>query len=184
VAFPDKKYAIIYADPPWAYENWNNKWHEKHSESRWVGRKYPLMSVEDICALPVKDIAADNSLLFMWTISTMIPAALKVIESWGFSYRTMAFVWIKKNLKSDSFFTGMGFYTRSNSEICLLAKRGKTLKRIDKGVRQIVCTPRGRHSEKPAEVRDRIVQLMGDLPRIELFARERIDGWDAWGNEI
>lgn len=183
--FPNKKYQVLLCDPPWAYENWNNKWHAANSDvSRWVGNKYPLMSAKDIAALPVKDITAESSILFMWTISTMIPDALKVIEAWGFTYRTVAFVWVKKNKKADSFFTGMGFWTRSNAEICLLAKRGPTLKRVSKSVRQIVYSPVRGHSQKPPEVRERIVELMGDLPRIELFARDKVEGWDSWGNEI
>lgn len=182
--FEDKKYSIIYADPPWNYENWSQKWHKEHSESRWAGRKYGLMETEDICALPVDSIAAENSVLFLWTISTMIPAALKVIESWGFKYKTLGFVWVKKNKIADSLFWGMGFWTRSNAEICLLAVKGKPLPRISRSVHQVIHSPVKKHSEKPAEARERIVELLGDLPRIELFARERVDGWDAWGNEV
>ncbi len=182
--FPNKKYSIILADPPWDYENWNKKWHQEHAESRWAGKHYDLMPVEDICKLPVNEIADTNAVLFMWTISTMLPNALKVIESWGFKYKTIAFVWIKKNKIKDSFFTGMGFWTRANAEICLLAVKGKPLPRISHSVHQIIYTPIDKHSKKPAESRDRIVELLGDIPRIELFARDRVDGWDAWGNEV
>lgn len=180
---PNKKYSIIYADPPWDYANWNKKWHQEHPESRWAGRKYDLMPIEDIKALPVQDIAAESSVLFMWTISTMIPRALEVIKAWGFEYKTVAFVWVKKNKKSDSLFTGMGFWTRSNAEICLLATRGKIIPRQSKSVRQIILTARQEHSRKPTEARERIVELLGDLPRIELFARENPEGWDVWGKE-
>lgn len=181
---PNKEYSIILADPPWDYANWNKKWHEEHSESRWAGKKYGLMPLEELKALPVQDISADSSVLFLWTISTMIPHALEVIKAWGFTYKTVAFVWVKKNKKADSLFTGMGFWTRSNAEICLLATRGKIIKRQSKSVRQIILTARQEHSRKPIEARERIVELLGDLPRIELFARENPEGWDVWGKEI
>ena len=180
---PSSRYDIIYCDPPWDYENWNKKWHQTHAESRWAGRKYGLMSRDELKALPVNDIAAKNSVIFMWTISTMIPQALEVMQSWGFKYKTVAFVWVKRNKIKDSFFTGMGFWTRSNAEICLLGVKGKPLPRISRSVHQIVYSPVRKHSQKPDEVRDRIVALLGDLPRIELFARERVEGWDGWGDE-
>ena len=181
---PAGPYSIILADPPWDYENWNKKWHEDNKESRWAGKKYPLMTHESMLALPVNDIADKNSVMFMWTISTMLPKALEVMEEWGFKYKTIAFVWVKKNKIADSLFMGMGFWTRSNAEICLLGVKGKPLPRISRSVRQIVLTPIDKHSRKPAEVRDRIVELLGDLPRVELFAREKASGWDVYGNEI
>ncbi len=183
VELPDKKYDILYIDPPWDYKNWNKKWHQEHKESRWAGRKYGLMTTEDLSNLNVGSIAAKNSVLFLWTISTMIPDALKVIESWGFEYKTVGFVWVKKNKIADSFFWGMGFWTRSNAEICLIAVKGKPLPRLSRSVHQIVYSPVRKHSQKPDEVRDKIVQLLGDLPRIELFARNKTEGWDVWGDE-
>jgi N6-adenosine-specific RNA methylase IME4 len=177
-------YDIIYADPPWDYENWNKKWHENNKTSRWAGKKYPLMRHDEMVALPINEIAAKDSVLFMWTISTMLPKALDVMEAWGFKYKTIAFVWVKKNKIADSFFTGMGFWTRSNAEICLLGVKGKPLPRISRSVHQIIYTPIDKHSRKPAEARDKIVQLMGDRPRVELFAREKPDGWDVFGNEV
>jgi len=181
--FPDKKYSIIYCDPPWDYENWNKKWHQENAASRWAGKKYDLMPTDETCKLPVNAIAEDNAVLLMWTISTMLPDALKVIESWGFKYKTVAFVWVKKNKIADTFFTGMGFYTRSNAEICLLAIKGKPLPRMSHSISQIVFSPVRGHSQKPTEVRDKIVQLFGDIPRIELFARDAAAGWDRWGLE-
>ena len=181
---PKNRYEIIYADPPWDYQNWNKAWHESHKESRWAGRKYPLMPTLEICSLPVWDIAAQNAVLFIWTISTMIPDTLKVIEAWGFKYKTIGFVWVKKNLKADSLFTGMGFWTRSNAEICLLATKGKPLPRISRSIHSIILSPRRRHSQKPDEARERIVQLLGDRPRIELFSRDIPVGWDVWGKDI
>lgn len=112
----------------------------------------------------------------------MLREALDVIEAWGFSYKTVAFNWVKQNRNGTGIFMGLGNWTRSNSEICLLATKGKP-KRISGSVRSVVLSPLQQHSRKPAEIRDRIVELMGDLPRIELFAREAAPGWDVWGNE-
>lgn len=175
---------IVYADPPWDYENWNKKWHQEHAESKWAGKKYPLMTHEDMCNLEVGRIASKDAVLFLWTISTMIPKALMVMDGWGFKYKTVAFVWVKKNKIKDSFFMGMGFWTRSNAEICLLGVKGKPLPRVSRSVQQIVYSPVRKHSQKPDEVRERIVTLLGDRPRVELFAREKVDGWTSWGNEI
>lgn len=107
----------------------------------------------------------------------------KVIKAWGFKYKTCAFCWVKQNPKSGGIYSGLGHWTNGNAELCLFAKKG-TPHRVSKNVKQIVLSPRGRHSEKPAEVRERIVQLMGDGTKIELFARQYADGWDCWGNEV
>lgn len=117
----------------------------------------------------------------MWATFPMLREALDVIEAWGFSYKTVAFNWVKQNRNGTGIFMGLGNWTRSNSEICLLATKGKP-KRISGSVRSIVLSPLQQHSRKPAEIRNRIVELMGDLPRIELFAREAAPGWDVWGN--
>lgn len=106
-----------------------------------------------------------------------------MIDAWGFVYKTIAFAWVKENKKSGGLFWGLGNWTRSNVEVCLLATKGKP-KRINAGVHSVVMSPIGRHSEKPSEVRDRIVKLCGDVPRIELFARQEAEGWDCWGNEV
>ena len=177
IPFPDKKYDIIYADPPWSYS-------DKGCNGN-AADHYPTMTVEEICKLPVNvagGIASDNCILFMWATYPMLREALKVIEAWGFSYKTVAFNWVKQNRNGTGIFMGLGNWTRSNSEICLLATKGKP-KRISGSVRSIVLSPLQQHSRKPAEIRDRIVELMGDLPRIELFAREAAPGWDVWGNE-
>lgn len=113
----------------------------------------------------------------------MLKEALEVIEAWGFTYKTVAFNWVKQNKSGVGLFMGLGNWTRSNSEICLLAVKGKP-KRVSAGVHSIILSPLQRHSRKPDETRDRIVELMGDLPRIELFARETAPGWDSWGNEV
>ena len=176
--FPQKKYSIIYADPPWTFKTYSAKGQEKGAE-----RHYRCMSKADIQELPVSGIAADDCILFLWVTWPCIQEGLELIDKWGFQYKTCAFNWVKRNRKSDGWFWGLGFWTRANSEVCLLATKGHP-KRVSKSVHQ-VCDARVRaHSQKPDEVRDRIVKLVGDLPRIELFAREKADGWDAWGDEI
>lgn len=128
-----------------------------------------------------------GAICFLWATFPNIGEAVKVMEAWGFQYKTAAFVWVKTYPKSGKPFWGMGAYTRANAEVCLLgiSKGFKAKEQIKShAVHQIVEAPVGRHSEKPDEVRRRIVELLGDVPRIELFARERVDGWDAWGNEV
>jgi N6-adenosine-specific RNA methylase IME4 len=142
------------------------------------------MEPRDISRLDVGSIAADDSVLLMWTTMPFLQRSFAVIEGWGFAYKTMGFVWVKTYAGTGNIALGMGYYTRSNAELCLLATRGKGLKRVSTSVSQVVLSPRGRHSTKPPEVRDRIVRLFGDVPRIELFARDSALGWDNWGNEI
>jgi N6-adenosine-specific RNA methylase IME4 len=146
-------------------------------------KHYPTMGIEDICALPVADIAAKDSALFLWATFPMLPEALRVIHAWGFTFKTVAFVWLKQNRKSPGWFYGMGYWTRANAEICLMATRGRP-KRNDKSVHQFIISPLEAHSKKPDETRDKIVRLMGGLPRVELFARQTPPGWDVWGNEV
>ena len=169
-----KKYKVIYVDPPWRYERKNvSGAAEKH---------YSTMSLDDIKSLPVDDLADKDCALFLWITFPMLCEAWGVIESWGFRYKSVAFVWIKQNKKAPTFFWGMGNWTRSNAELCLLATKGNP-KRQSKSVHQIIVSPIEEHSKKPDEARKRIVELMGDVPRIELFAREHTPGWDVWGNE-
>ena len=173
----DKKYNIIHADPPWSYKD------KALSGNRGACCKYPVMSIEDICNLPVKDIAGDDCVLFLWVTMPKLNECFKVIEAWGFEYKTSAFTWVKKNKKSGSLFMGMGRWTRANAEICLLATKGKP-KRNSASVHSVILSSIEEHSKKPNETRDRIVQLCGDVSRIELFARQYADGWDCWGNEV
>ena len=177
IKFPDKKYSIIYADPAWSYKD------KALAGNRGAGCKYPTQSADWLNSLPVKKIADKNCILFLWVIMPKLNECFELIKEWGFEYKTCAFTWVKKNKKSDSWFMGMGRWTRANSEICLLATKGKP-KRINAGVRSVVDTRIERHSKKPDCVRDRIVDLCEDLPRIELFARQRVKGWDCWGNEV
>ena len=173
----DKKYSVIYADPPWSYKD------KALSGNRGACCKYQVMDTSKICEIPVKDIAADDSILFMWVTMPKLNECLELIKAWGFDFKTSAFVWIKKNKKTDSLFWGMGRWTRANAEICLIATKGKP-KRAAADVHSVVMTPIEEHSKKPDEVRRRIVRLCGDVPRIELFARQHADGWDCWGNEV
>lgn len=171
-----KKYSIIYADPPWKYDN------QKNNDPAMGGITYNVMKLEDICNLPVQNICEKDCILFLWVTMPKLREGLKVIENWGFDYKTCAFCWVKQNPKNDGIYSGLGHWVNGNAELCLLAKKGHP-KRISKNVKQIVLAHRSRHSEKPGEVRDRIVQLMGDLPRVELFARKEISGWDCWGDD-
>ncbi len=142
------------------------------------------MNKESICALPIKNICEDNAVLLMWITFPKLDWAFEVINAWGFTYKTCAFTWVKLNKKSESLFMGMGYYTRSNAEICLIATKGKPLKRMSHSVHSIIMSHIEEHSKKPNETRERIVELFGDLPRIELFARQHAEGWDCWGNEV
>jgi len=170
-------YGAILADPPWPWQARSPK-----GEGRSAKRHYPVMQLDEIKALPVQRIAANDCVLFLWCIDSMLPQALEVIEAWGFTFKTVAFTWVKKNRASDGFFTGMGYWTRANPEMCLLATRGRPC-RIARNVQQLVIAPRGRHSEKPAEVHRRIERLVAG-PYLELFARRPVAGWDVWGNEV
>ena len=175
IPFPNKKYNIIYSDPAWSYTgNMMNSSATDH---------YKTMSLQDICNLPVKKIADDNCILFMWVTLPKLNQFMDVIKSWGFEYKSTAFVWVKKNKISNSFFMGLGRWTRANPEICVLATKGKISRRSNK-VRQLQIFPIEQHSKKPDEFRNLIIELCGDLPRIELFARQKTDGWDCWGNEV
>jgi N6-adenosine-specific RNA methylase IME4 len=171
------KYQVIYADPAWSYRD------KASAGKRGAAYKYMVTDTASICRLEVREIAAANSACFMWATFPMLADALQVMEAWGFEYKSAAFVWVKTNKKSDADFFGMGNWTRANAEVCLLGIRGRP-KRISASVRQVIRRPIMRHSEKPPEIRDRIVALMGNVPRVELFARTRTPGRDVWGNEI
>ena len=175
----DRRYEIIYADPPWRFKTFS-----KTGQGRSAERHYPTMKKEDIQALPVKGLAAKNSVLFLWVTAPCLIEGIELVSAWGFTYKTVAFTWVKQNKKSDGIFKGMGYYTRANAEFCLLATKGKILERKSHGVSSVVISHIERHSQKPKEVRGRIEELFGELPRIELFARQQADGWDCWGNEV
>lgn len=173
----NKKYQIILCDPPWSYED------KMNNDPKYGGITYPVMTHEQIRNLPVSLVADKNCALFMWVTMPMLEKAFDIINAWGFKYRTVAFTWVKQNPKGDGIYSGLGHWTNANAELCLFAKRGAP-KRVAKNVKQIIMAPRSRHSAKPPETKDRIIQLMGDLPRLEMFARERSHGFDVWGNEV
>jgi len=179
---PNKKYKIIYADPPWKYETWTELKTEK-LRKKCGSLCYDSMSIKDICDLPINKIADEECILFLWITMPKLNEVFKVIESWGFIYKTVAFTWVKTNKKKGNIYSGLGHWTLANPELCLLCTHKKFPKRINL-VKQLVFAPKGIHSRKPEIIRNKIVELVGDLPRIELFARERVEGWDAWGNEV
>lgn len=175
--FPDKKYKVIYADPPWSYDN-------KASEGA-AEDEYKTMTIDQLCAMPVSELAAEDCALFMWMVHPNIEDGFKVMRAWGFVPKTIGFDWAKQNRSGIGWFFGIGNYTKSNTEPCYLGVKGNVAKMVasDK-VSSLVVAPLTKHSRKPDEVRRRIVQVFGDVPRIELFARMKAYGWDAWGNEV
>lgn len=181
-----KRYNIIYADPPWSFGNrmYSSNKNDHHRE---ISRAYDVMTTKDICELPIGQIAAEDCVLLMWTTDAHIPDAIEVMKAWGFKYKTVAFIWLKKE-QSGKQVCYMGQWTMKNAEIVLLGTKGKMTKHLkSRKVRQLVEAKRNRnrHSEKPQEIRDKIVEMFGnELPKIELFARHAVDGWDAWGNEV
>lgn len=180
------KYKVIYADPAWSYYNDSTAKPNCTTVKGMRRPPYQVMSSKSIMELPVGDIADDNCILFIWTTDYHLEKCMQVIKAWGFEYKTVGFMWAKKNKKGEPV-CFMGAYTmKSGIEICLLATKGKDAHKFVKkhNVRSLIETPRDKHSKKPDEIRTRIVELLGDLPRIELFAREKHDGWDSWGNEV
>lgn len=173
----EKKYKIIYADPPWSFNFHKRNWLSEDAKNR----LYPTMEAKDILSLPVSKLADDDCVLFLWVMNSEIPLALDCIKNWGFKYKTVAFTWVKTTKNTYHF--GGGNWTRSNPELCLIATKG-SIKRKSASVRNLVISRLREHSRKPDEVRDAIVELVGDLPRIELFARNTTPGWDVWGNEV
>lgn len=178
-----KKYNIIYADPPWHFGG-GGVFQDGGRDIRKTADQYTLTKTTDLIKLPVVDIAADDSLMFMWTTDQHLPEALKLFEAWGFRYSTVAFYWVKR-YESGALCSNIGCWTMKNCEMVLLGTRGKPLRlKKVRNVKQLVEAVRRKHSQKPQEIRDRIVELCGDIPRVELFARDVPAGWDVWGNEV
>lgn len=185
-------YGAIYCDPPWAFNLW---WGGRTNEtpagvpSRATVPHYETMREPELNALPVGDLAADDCVLFLWICWPVLEWSLRTIKAWGFEYKTCAFAWLKADASQIDMFRDditahmtLGYWTRSNSEVCLLATRGKP-KRRDAGVRQGIIEPRRQHSRKPDAMHQRIERLVSG-PYCELFARSRHQGWDCWGNEV
>lgn len=180
IELPNKKYNIIYADPPWNYSS-----DPKSKRGIWglAHHRYETMDIEDLKKIPIQNITDDNCILFMWATFPNLQQALDLIKAWGFEFKTVAFVWEKLDKTNNTPKKyGLGWYTRSNCEIVMLARKGK-FNRKSAAVQQIVKSTISKHSEKPNEVRNRIIKLCGNIPRIELFARTKIHGWDTWGND-
>lgn len=180
---PNKKYAAILADPPWSFKSWSQK-----GASRGASRHYATMKTKDICKLPIADIATKDCVLLLWAVMPQLPEALRVIEAWGFKFKTVGFTWMKQNKNAPSLFydandifAGMGYWTRSNCELCLIATRGKP-KRINSDVPQAIFSPLREHSRKPTEIYERVERLVAG-PYLELFARNKRKGWDSHGTE-
>ena len=181
-----KKYQIIYADPAWSYYNDSTAKQDCTTVKGMRRPPYQVMSSNEIKKLPVKEIADDNAILFIWTTDYHLAKCIEVITAWGFEYKTVGFVWAKKNKKGEQV-CFMGAYTmKSGVELCLLATKGKDAHKLVKkhNVRAYIESPRLEHSKKPDEIRDRIVELVGDIPRVELFARQKVEGWDAMGFDV
>jgi N6-adenosine-specific RNA methylase IME4 len=189
-------YPIVYADPPWSYSD------KCHSGQRGAEYKYPCLTVPQIKALRVPDLAAPDALLYLWATPPTLPDALAVMAAWGFTYKTVAFTWVKTGKAPEyepvvermdaggrlddliPLAWGMGHYTRANAELVLLGKRGNGVPVVDHGVHSVVLTPRMEHSRKPDEVRERIDRLHGPGPeRVELFGRRPVAHWTVWGND-
>ncbi len=181
---PRNHYGAILADPPWKFEHWG----KDTISGRDPENHYPLMTSEQLLALPVRDLAAEHCVLFLWITWPLLELSLRVIPAWGFTYKTCAFAWMKADVSTVNMFEGpvdadmlLGYWTRANSEVCLLATSGKP-QRLDAGVRQGIIAPRREHSRKPDGVHERIQRLVAG-PYVELFARAERPGWDCWGNE-
>lgn len=172
-----RKFSVIYADPPWDYKTYSGKGRERSAD-----RHYSTMDLDEIKALPIWELAGQDCALFCWVTWPFMHIGLDIIKTWGFHYSTAAFVWVKQNKNGHGIFAGMGHYTQSNSEACIIATKGSPL-RLHKDVKQIVSAPVSTHSAKPEEVRRRIERLF-DGPYLELFGRKLIDGWTVWGDEV
>lgn len=177
---PLMHYRCVLADPPWSFSAGGDRGAREH---------YDTMSAAEVAALPVGNLCAGDCALFLWVTNPLLPRGLDVMAAWGFEFKTVAFTWAKTRRKHDTaeigpadWHMGMGFWTRANTEVCLLGTRGKP-QRIDAGVRQLVVAPLREHSRKPPQVHEGIERLVAG-PRLELFAREKRQNWAAWGLEV
>lgn len=177
----DGQFAAIAADPPWRFRTWSET-----NQHKAASKHYDLMHLEDISELPVAQCAADDCVLFLWAVNPMIPQAIEVMSAWGFTYKTIAFTWAKTTKRTDwswapKYHLGLGYWTRANTEVCLLGVRGKP-KRVARDVRQLIVSPIREHSRKPDEFYSSVERLV-DGPYLELFARQERPNWTVWGNQ-
>ena len=181
----DKRFSVLLADPPWHFQNWGgNKPDQIVDRGRGAQRHYPTMSNVNICLLPVESMVEENAALFLWACWPLLPEALRVIEAWGFEYKSLAWVWVKARPSGFGFHFGMGYYTRANTEPCLLAVRGK-MPVVAHDVQALIYSPVREHSRKPNEQYQKIERLCPDASYLEMFARRKpLGNWSFWGNEI
>lgn len=173
------KYGAILIDPPWAFKTFNNQ--KGTTPHRGANDHYETMPLYKIAGLPIPELAARDCALFVWTVDSHMDVVQKLFDIWEFKFKTTAFVWEKQTINGLPKI-GMGYWTRKQTEVCLLATRGSP-RRLSKGVRQLIQAPRREHSRKPDEIYERVEALVGG-PYLEMFARQRRPGWDAWGNEV
>lgn len=171
-------YGAIAADPPWSFRTYGG---DDTTPHRSIEEPYPTMSLADIRALPVAELAAPHCALFLWVVDPLLDAAIEIGKGWGFKYKTRAFEWLKTTAAGDGYALGMGYWTRKQTESCLLFTRGSP-RRLSKSVRQIIEEPRREHSRKPDDTYRRIEQLVAG-PYCELFATRYWRGWDGWGRD-
>lgn len=172
-----RRFGAIMADPPWRFESYSEK-----GEDRSAVQHYETQTINDIALMPVEGLAADDCVLFLWVLESMLQDGLNVMSAWGFTHKTTAFTWVKQNPSGDGFHMGLGYWTRGNAERCLLGTRGSP-QRLDQSVRELIVSPLGPHSEKPKEVHDRI-ELLVDGPYLELYGRRQHPLWTVWGDEV
>lgn len=179
-----QKYSVIYADPPWYFHTFSPKGRGRSADAH-----YDVLDIDSIKRIPVADYAAKDAALFLWATDPLLPKAIEVMNAWGFQYKTIAFCWVKLNKKVSSerfdlrsFFTGLGYWTRANQELCLLGTRGSP-QRKNFDVKRLIVSPRREHSRKPDEVYERIERLL-DGPYLELFARNTRTNWCSEGNQV
>lgn len=183
-------YRVLYVDPPWSFATWSHR-----GQGKGASQHYQCMKLDQIAALPIGDIAMVDAAMFLWVVQPMLPEAMNLLDAWGFKFRTVAFCWIKmpSTWTDRTLFRrptrikprlGLGYHTRSGMEQCWLAIRGKGYERKAQGIEQVLHSPIREHSRKPDEFAERIEELTGDVPRVELFARQRRPRWDVWGDEV
>jgi len=174
------KYDVILADPPWAFRVWN----KDTGQGRSAESHYSTMTIDNICALPIAELANENCALFLWCVwPSIFEYPQRVIDAWGFRYATKAFTWVKSKKGNMGFAMGMGYYTRANDEPCLLAVKGRMPVQA-KDVLSIIYSPRRKHSQKPNEQYNKIERLYPNMRYLELFARTKRENWDVWGREV
>jgi N6-adenosine-specific RNA methylase IME4 len=170
-------YRCLYVDPPWQFRTWSRR-----GEGKSASQHYECMSLQALMRLPVRDLVMPDAVLFLWVVQPMLPEALDVIRAWGFVFKTVAFCWVKTDMEGRPRM-GLGYHTRSGMEQCWLATRGGGYKRQAQGVKQVLHDSLREHSRKPDAIAARIERLVGDVPRIELFARGSRRGWHVWGRQ-